>query len=65
MRDNHTINFLTQEVPNPFFGLNPIYGANISRASLLQTIHGEPIRVWASVLVWKPVVKPGDESASG
>jgi hypothetical protein len=36
VRDNTTINFLTQQVPNPFFGLNPIYGTNISRASLLQ-----------------------------
>ena len=36
VRDQNTINFLTQQFPNPFFGLNSVYTANISRASLLQ-----------------------------
>jgi hypothetical protein len=31
-----TIDFLGQAFPNPFAGLNPIYGANISRANLLR-----------------------------
>ena len=35
-RDLQTINFLSQSFPNPFFGTNPIYGANISRANLLR-----------------------------
>jgi hypothetical protein len=36
VRDQNTINFLTQQFPNPFFGLNSVFTANISRASLLQ-----------------------------
>src|SRR5262249_10386474 len=36
VRDNNTINFLGQSFPNPFFGTNPIYTANISRANLLR-----------------------------
>ncbi|MBI3281024.1 MAG: carboxypeptidase regulatory-like domain-containing protein [Acidobacteria bacterium] len=35
-RDQDTINFLTRSFPNPFRGTNPIYGANISRAALLE-----------------------------
>jgi hypothetical protein len=35
-RDNATINFLSQQGPSPFFGTNPIYGRNISRANLLR-----------------------------
>jgi hypothetical protein len=35
-RDQRTIDFLSQQVANPFFGLNPIYGRNISRANLLR-----------------------------
>ena len=35
-RDQARINFLTTQVPNPFRGLDPIYGATISRANLLR-----------------------------
>jgi hypothetical protein len=35
-RDTQTINFLSQSFPNPFFGANPIFAANISRANLLR-----------------------------
>ncbi|MBI3696816.1 MAG: TonB-dependent receptor [Acidobacteria bacterium] len=35
-RDQRTIDFLSQQVTSPFFGLNPIYGRTISRASLLR-----------------------------
>ena len=35
-RDQATINFLTAQFPNPFRGLDPIYGATISRANLLR-----------------------------
>lgn len=36
VRDQRTIDYLSQSFPNPFLGLNPIYGANISRANLLR-----------------------------
>jgi hypothetical protein len=36
VRDPARINFLTTQVPNPFRGLDPVYGANISRANLLR-----------------------------
>jgi Carboxypeptidase regulatory-like domain/TonB dependent receptor len=36
MRDQETISFLTQSFRNPFAGLDPIFGANISRANLLR-----------------------------
>ena len=35
-RDQSTINFLTASFPNPFFGLNSVYGSTISRATLLE-----------------------------
>ena len=35
VRDQDRINFLTAQFPNPFFGLNPIYGTQTNRASLL------------------------------
>ena len=35
-RDQPTINFLSATFPNPLRGTDPIYGANISRAALLQ-----------------------------
>jgi hypothetical protein len=35
-RDTQTINFLNQSFPNPFFGTNPIYTANTTRANLLR-----------------------------
>jgi len=36
VRDQPRIDFLSQQFPSPFRGLNPIYGANISRANLLR-----------------------------
>ena len=35
-RDQTTINFLSQQFPNPFRGLNPIFGNNTSREQLLR-----------------------------
>ena len=36
VRDTATINYLSQQFPNPFKGTNAIYGNNISRANLLR-----------------------------
>ncbi|MBL8219456.1 MAG: carboxypeptidase regulatory-like domain-containing protein [Bryobacterales bacterium] len=36
VRDQNTINFLGANSRNPFLGLNPIYGQNISRANRLR-----------------------------
>ena len=36
VRDQARINFLTTQIPNPFRGLDPIYGSTISRANLLR-----------------------------
>ncbi len=36
LRDQPTIDFLSASFPNPFRGLAPVYGANISRANLLR-----------------------------
>ncbi len=36
VRDQKTIDFLTQSFPNPFNGLNTVYGTSISRADLLR-----------------------------
>lgn len=36
VRDQATINYLGQNFKNPFQGLNPIYGANITRANILR-----------------------------
>jgi hypothetical protein len=36
VRDQNTINFLTAQFPNPFFGINPVYGTTTNRASLLR-----------------------------
>jgi len=36
VRDQATIDFLSATFPSPFRGLDPIYGANISRANLLR-----------------------------
>lgn len=36
LRDQATIDYLTQTFPNPFKGLNPVYGSRISRANLLR-----------------------------
>ena len=35
-RDQATINYLSQSFKSPFYGIDPIYGANISRANLLR-----------------------------
>jgi hypothetical protein len=35
-RDQTTINYLNQQFPNPFYGLNSVYTATISRANLLR-----------------------------
>ena len=36
VRDQPAIDFLSTSFPNPFAGINPIYGTNISRANLLR-----------------------------
>ena len=36
VRDQPTIDFLSQQVPSPFYGLDTIYGQNTSRAALLR-----------------------------
>ncbi|MDP3000794.1 MAG: TonB-dependent receptor, partial [Bryobacterales bacterium] len=50
VRDTPTINFLSQQFPNPLRGTNPIYGANISRANLLR-----PYPQFSNVSVQEPV----------
>ena len=50
VRDNQTINFLSQSFPNPFLGTNPIYTANISRANLLR-----PWPQFSGVTVEEPI----------
>ncbi|MEK7405262.1 MAG: TonB-dependent receptor [Acidobacteriota bacterium] len=35
VRDQQAINFLSQQFPSPLYGINPIYGRNISRSGLL------------------------------
>lgn len=49
-RDTQTINFLSQSFPNPFFGTNPIYTANISRANLLR-----PYPQFSGITVEEPI----------
>ncbi len=36
-RDPATISFLTQTFPNPYYGINSVYGKTITRAQLLST----------------------------
>jgi len=36
VRDNPQIAYLNQQFPSPFRGLNPVYGANMSRMNLLR-----------------------------
>lgn len=36
VRDQATIDFLGKNFPNPYRGLNPIYGANMTRANILR-----------------------------
>lgn len=50
VRDQPVIDFLTQQIPNPFRGTNPIYGANISRANLLR-----PYPHFGSITAEEPV----------
>ena len=50
VRDQTTINFLTASFPNPFFGLNSVYGSTISRATLL-----EPYPEFGSISVKEPI----------
>ncbi len=49
-RDQTTINFLSQQFPNPFRGLNSIFGANISREQLLR-----PYPHFGTVTVEEPI----------
>jgi hypothetical protein len=49
-RDQATIDYLSQQFPNPFRGTNPIYGANISRANLLR-----PFPHFGSILQEEPI----------
>ncbi len=50
VRDQPTINFLSQNFPNPFRGTNPIFGANQSRANLLK-----PYPQFGSVNIYEPI----------
>jgi hypothetical protein len=50
VRDNNTINLLSQQFPNPFRGTNPIYGANISRGNLLR-----PYPHFGDIFVEEPI----------
>ena len=36
VRDQNTINLLSAAIPNPFYGVNPIYGTTTSRSGLLR-----------------------------
>ena len=36
VRDQTTINYLNQRSPNPFYGLDPVYGSNITLSNLLR-----------------------------
>ncbi len=49
-RDQATINFLTQQFPSPFAGLNPVYSSQISRATLLQ-----PYPEFGAISMHKPI----------
>jgi hypothetical protein len=59
-RDTQTINFLNQSFPNPFFGTNPIYTANITRANLLR-----PWSQFASPVAGSPLTGVGVEQPIG
>jgi hypothetical protein len=43
VRDQQTINYLSASFPSPFQGIDPIYGANMSRAGCCG-----PIRIWGA-----------------
>ncbi|HWQ53976.1 MAG TPA: carboxypeptidase regulatory-like domain-containing protein [Bryobacteraceae bacterium] len=49
-RDIQTINYLSAQSPNPFYGIQPIYGTSISRSSLLV-----PYPQFGSVTVQEPI----------
>ncbi len=50
VRDQRTIDYLSQQFPNPYFGTHPIYGRNISRAGLLR-----PYSQFGGVSVSEPI----------
>src|SRR5579884_1610022 len=50
VRDQATINYLTAQFKNPFYGLDPIYPATISRATLL-----EPFPEYGDLTVPEPI----------
>jgi len=50
VRDTATINFLSQQSPNPFFGVHPIYTQNTSRGALLR-----PYPQFGNVTVNEPI----------
>ena len=49
-RDQATINYLSQSFKSPFAGIDPIYGANMSRANLLR-----PYPQFGNVSVEEPI----------
>jgi hypothetical protein len=49
-RDQARIDYLTATFPNPFRGLSPVYGANISRADLLR-----PYPQFGNIQVIEPI----------
>jgi hypothetical protein len=49
-RDQKTIDYVTATFPNPFYGLNPVYSSNISRANLLR-----PYPQFGDISVAQPV----------
>ena len=53
-RDQPTINRLSQTFPNPFFGIDPIYGNTISRGQLLR-----PYPQFGDVAAEEPMDIPG------
>jgi len=50
VRDNNTVNYLTQSFPSPFYGTNTIYGTTVSRSSILR-----PYPQFSSVTVSDPL----------
>ncbi len=50
VRDQNTINYLTAQFPDPFFGLNPLFPATLSRGTLL-----EPFPQFLTLTVPEPV----------
>ncbi|MCX6628407.1 MAG: carboxypeptidase-like regulatory domain-containing protein [Candidatus Solibacter sp.] len=49
-RDQKTIDYLSATFPNPFYGLNPVYSSNMSRANLLR-----PFPQFGDISVAQPV----------